>query len=91
MKLLEISGSKLVIDCHSFSSIQNLLNRNPPLDIDICIGYNEDETYPNKTAIGNIVCQLLSRGVFSSVEEARACIFDSFSIKTFVPEENASI
>ena len=43
------------------------------------------------TAIGNIVCQLLSRGVFSSVEEARACIFESFSIKTFVPEGNASV
>ena len=38
------------------------------------------------TAIGNIVCQLLSYGVFSSVEEARACIFDSFSVKTFIPE-----
>jgi rhamnulokinase len=43
------------------------------------------------TAIGNIVCQLLARGVFSSVEEARTCIFESFSIKTFVPEGNASI
>ena len=43
------------------------------------------------TAIGNIVCQLLSRGIFSSVEEARACIFESFSIKTFVPEEKTSI
>lgn len=62
MKLLEISGSKLVIDCHSFSSIQNLLNRNPPLDIDICIGYNEDETCPNKTAIGNIVQYFSSLG-----------------------------
>lgn len=43
------------------------------------------------TAIGNIVCQLLSCGIFSSVEEARACIFESFSVKTFVPEGNASI
>lgn len=43
------------------------------------------------TAIGNIVCQLLSGGVFSSVEEARASIFESFSIKTFVPEGNASV
>ena len=43
------------------------------------------------TAIGNIVCQLLSRGVFSSVEEARVCIFESFSIKTFVPEGNTSV
>ena len=43
------------------------------------------------TAIGNIVCQLLSRGVFSSVEEARVCIFESFFIKTFVPEGKTSI
>ena len=43
------------------------------------------------TAIGNIICQLLSRGVFSSVEEARVCIFESFSIKTFVPEGNTSV
>ena len=43
------------------------------------------------TAIGNIVCQLLSLGVFASVEEARACIFDSFSIKTFIPEGASAI
>ena len=43
------------------------------------------------TAIGNIVCQLLSRGEFSSVEEARACIFESFSIKTFIPEGNTPV
>jgi len=62
MKLLEISGSKLVIDCHSFSSIPNLLNRNPPSDIDICIGYNEDASCPNKTSIGNIVQYFKSQG-----------------------------
>ena len=38
------------------------------------------------TAIGNIVCQMLACGDFASVAEARACIFDSFAIKTFVPE-----
>jgi N-formylglutamate amidohydrolase len=53
MKLLEIIGSKLVIDCHSFSALPNLLNSNPP-DVDICIGYNDDETCPNKVVIGNI-------------------------------------
>ena len=62
MKLLKKSGSKLVIDCHSFSSIPNLLNRNPPSDIDICIGYNEDVSCPNKTCIGNIVQYFKSKG-----------------------------
>ena len=37
------------------------------------------------TAIGNIACQMLACGDFSSVSEARACIFDSFAVKTFVP------
>ena len=44
----------LLIDCHSFSALSNLLNSNPP-DIDICIGYNDDETCPNKVVIGNMV------------------------------------
>ena len=38
------------------------------------------------TAIGNIVCQMLACGDLPSVAEARACIFDSFAIKTFTPE-----
>jgi N-formylglutamate amidohydrolase len=44
----------LLIDCHSFSALSNLLNSNPP-DIDICIGYNDDETCPNKFIIRTIV------------------------------------
>jgi N-formylglutamate amidohydrolase len=44
----------LLIDCHSFSSLPNLLNSNPP-DIDVCIGYNDDETCPDKVVIGNII------------------------------------
>lgn len=38
------------------------------------------------TAIGNIVCQMLACGDLPSVTEARACIFDSFAVKTFTPE-----
>ena len=38
------------------------------------------------TAIGNIACQMLACGVFSSVPEVRSCIFDSFAVKTFTPE-----
>ena len=33
------------------------------------------------TAIGNIVCQMLANGDFSSVAEAREAIFRSFDIK----------
>ena len=51
----------LLIDCHSFSALPNLLNANPP-DIDICIGYNDDETRPNKVVIGNIVQYFKSLG-----------------------------
>lgn len=50
----DLDGRRLLIDCHSFSNLPNLLNSNPP-DIDICIGYNDDETCPNKVVIGNIV------------------------------------
>ena len=53
-KLVAMDGSTLLIDCHSFSSLPNRLNSNPP-DIDICIGFNEDETCPDKVVIGNIV------------------------------------
>jgi len=52
----------LLIDCHSFSSLPNLLNANPPQDIDICIGFNEDETKPNKVVIGNIQNYFIYKG-----------------------------
>ena len=53
-KLVEMDDGSLLIDCHSFSALLNLLNSNPP-DIDICIGYNDDETCPDKTVIERIV------------------------------------
>ncbi|MBO4611565.1 MAG: N-formylglutamate amidohydrolase [Bacteroidaceae bacterium] len=53
-KIVDSSGSTLLIDCHSFSNLPNLLNSNPP-DIDICIGYNDDETRPRKNVIENMV------------------------------------
>ena len=55
VKLKPLCSPLLLIDCHSFSSMPNLLNRNPTSDIDICIGYNDDETCPDKVVIGNIV------------------------------------
>ena len=53
MKILR-PVSPLVIDCHSFSARPNLLDKEPPKDIDICIGFNEDITKPDKVVIGNI-------------------------------------
>ena len=38
------------------------------------------------TAIGNVSAQMLACGDFSSVEEVRNCIFESFAVKTFKPE-----
>jgi N-formylglutamate amidohydrolase len=60
-KIVSMSGELLLIDCHSFSSLPNMLCSNPP-DIDICIGYNDDETHPIEVAIGNIVQYFKSLG-----------------------------
>ena len=46
----------------------NLLNSNPP-DIDICIGYNDDETCPEKVVIGNIVRHFESYGYKIGINE----------------------
>lgn len=60
-KLFIMGKNTLLIDCHSFSNIPNLLNSNPP-DIDICIGYNDDATCPDNVVIGNIVHHFESLG-----------------------------
>ncbi|MBR3030571.1 MAG: N-formylglutamate amidohydrolase [Bacteroidales bacterium] len=49
-KLVSMGDGTLLIDCHSFSSIPNMLNSNPP-DIDICIGYNNDDTRPDNAVL----------------------------------------
>ena len=67
-KIVGMFGSILLIDCHSFSALPNLLNSNPP-DIEICIGYNDDETCPDKVVIGNIVQHFKSRGYKVGVNE----------------------
>jgi N-formylglutamate amidohydrolase len=67
-KIAGIPGRILLIDCHSFSALPNLLNSNPP-DVDICIGYNVDDTCPNKVAIGNIVQYFKSLGYKVGINE----------------------
>lgn len=64
--LLQNSGA-LLIDCHSFSSHRTVLN-SPTLsneqiaDVDICIGYNDDATYPSKHTVGTTVNHFASLG-----------------------------
>ena len=67
-KLVGLIGTTLLVDCHSFSALPNLLNSNPP-DIDICIGYNDDETCPSKVVIGNIVQYFMSKGYKVGINE----------------------
>lgn len=58
----------LLIDCHSFSNRPNLLNSNPP-DIDICIGYNDDETCPDRAVIDGVVQHFKSLGYKVGINE----------------------
>jgi len=58
----DTSDNLLLIDCHSFSALPNLLNANPPKDIDICIGFNEDSTKPSEAVIEEIRNHFLSKG-----------------------------
>lgn len=60
-KIVSMGEETLLIDCHSFSSHPNLLCSNPP-DVDICIGYNDDDTHPKEVALGNIIQHFKSRG-----------------------------
>ena len=60
-KIVEIGDNPLLIDCHSFSAIPNLLNPTPP-DIDICIGYNDDLSCPDKALIDCMVEHFRSCG-----------------------------
>lgn len=66
--ITEMIVTPLLIDCHSFSSRPNLLNSNPP-NIDICIGYNDDATCPDKVVIGNIVQHFKSLGYKVGINE----------------------
>lgn len=67
-KLLSMGDGTLLIDCHSFSSIPNMLNSNPP-DIDICIGYNDDKTRPDSTVIDRTVHHFKSLGYKVGINE----------------------
>ena len=68
IKIVDLVENVLLIDCHSFSNLPNLLNSNPP-DIDICIGYNDDETCPDKNIIANIAQYFISLGYKIGINE----------------------
>lgn len=38
------------------------------------------------TAIGNLMAQMIRNGEWNNLEEARQCVFDSFQIETYEPE-----
>ena len=67
-RLFRSGDNTLLIDCHSFSSLPNLLNPTPP-DIDICIGFNDDETCPDETTIGDISHYFKSLGYKVGINE----------------------
>lgn len=67
-KLFSMGENTLLLDCHSFSNLPTLLCSCPP-DIDICIGYNDDETCPNTVVIGNIVHYFESLGYKVGINE----------------------
>ena len=67
-KIKRLSGRTLLIDCHSFSFLPTVLNPGFS-DIDICIGYNDDETRPNKVTIGIIAQHFRSLGYNVDINE----------------------
>ena len=54
----------LLLDCHSFSELDNILcpNAYEFKDIDICLGYNEDETKPSEETLSLVADFFRERG-----------------------------
>ena len=61
MMKLNALKKPIVIDCHSFSAHPTPLCECPP-DVDICIGWNEDKTTPDRLLIGLIVAYFMDCG-----------------------------
>ena len=63
MAMMRLNALKkpIMIDCHSFSSHPTPLCECPP-DVDICIGWNEDKTTPDRILLGVIVAYFMDRG-----------------------------
>lgn len=65
-QLIQRSGpyGKLLLDCHSFSDRDNILcpNAHEYKDIDICLGFNEDESKPSDETIEAVANFFRQRG-----------------------------
>lgn len=61
MMKLNALKKPLLIDCHSFSAHPTPLCPEPP-DVDICIGWNEDETTPDRLLLGLVVTYFMDCG-----------------------------
>ena len=59
--LLNALKDPLLIDCHSFSAHPTPLCQCPP-DIDVCIGFNEDETKPPQEIIDLVASYFMDSG-----------------------------
>ena len=60
-KCLNALKHPMLIDCHSFSSHPTPLCPCPP-DVDICIGWNEDETTPDRLLLGLVSAYFIDCG-----------------------------
>ena len=63
MLKLNALKSPLLIDCHSFSSHPTPLCPCPP-DVDICIGFNDDQTMPDSDLLGLVVSYFTDCGYY---------------------------
>ena len=61
MMKLNALKTPLLIDCHSFSAHSTPLCPEPP-DVDICIGWNEDQTTPERLLLGFVVTYFMDCG-----------------------------
>jgi N-formylglutamate amidohydrolase len=60
-KCLNALKNTMLIDCHSFSSLPTQLCPTPQ-DVDICIGWNEDETTPERMLLGLVAAYFMDCG-----------------------------
>ena len=60
-RCLNALKNTMLIDCHSFSSLPTQLCPTPQ-DVDICIGWNEDETTPERMLLGLVAAYFMDCG-----------------------------
>ena len=68
MEVINSLDNPLLIDCHSFSEHPTPLCECPP-DIDICIGWNEDETRPPQDVLDTVVAYFTNLGYSVGLNE----------------------